>query len=176
MKASPAAPRAAAPEAREGTATGGETPRRKFLKRLGGLALTTAFVGQAVALLRALWPDVVYEAPTRFKIGRPQDFPEGVAYLEARRLFVWRKGNDFFAMSAICTHLGCTVKQAPGDRAGTTEFHCPCHGSRYYGDGTNYAGPAPRPLERFRLDLTAEDGQLTVDASKPVDASFRLTV
>ena len=56
------------------------------------------------------------------------------------------------------------------------EFHCPCHGSKYYGDGTNYAGPAPRPLDYFKLELAAEDGQLIVDMEQKVGQDFRLTV
>jgi menaquinol-cytochrome c reductase iron-sulfur subunit len=56
------------------------------------------------------------------------------------------------------------------------EFHCPCHGSKYYGDGTNYAGPAPRPLPRYRLEVAPEDGQLIVDASQLVDGDFRVRV
>ena len=56
------------------------------------------------------------------------------------------------------------------------EFACPCHGSKYYGDGTNYAGPAPRPLAHFKLEIAPEDGQLVVDTSQTVPQDFRLTV
>lgn len=150
--------------------------RRGFLQRAGGWVLTGAFLGQAVALVRALWPDVLYEPAQRFKVGTPQEFADGVSYIEARRLFVWRKGNDFYAMSAVCTHLGCTVKPAAGAAPGSSEFHCPCHGSRYRDDGTNYAGPAPRPLDRYRLEIAPDDGQILVDADAIVDRDFRLKV
>lgn len=156
-------------------AVGGPS-RRGFLQRAAGVLLTGAFVGQAVALLRALWPDVLYEPSPRFKVGLPKEFSDGLSYIEARRLFVWRQGNDFWAMSAICTHLGCTVKPAAASAPGTTEFHCPCHGSRYRPDGTNYSGPAPRSLDRFRLEVAPDDGQLLVDSDDVVDKSFRLTV
>lgn len=151
-------------------------PRRGFLRRAGTYVLTGAFVAQAVALVRALWPDVLYEPSARFKVGAPSEFPEGISFIEARRLFIWRAGNDFFAMSAVCTHLGCTVKASAGQAPGSTEFHCPCHGSRYRDDGTNYAGPAPRPLERYRLEIAPDDGQMLVDSASPVDKSFRLAV
>lgn len=151
-------------------------PRRAFLKRASLLAFTGAFVAQGVALLRALWPDVLYEPASRFKVGTPSEFAEGVTFIEARRLFIARRGNEFYAMSAVCTHLGCTVKPAAGAAPGSSEFHCPCHGSRYHEDGVNYAGPAPRPLERYRLEIAADDGQVLVDSGVPVDASFRLTV
>lgn len=152
-----------------------EAPRRSFLRRAGTVLLTGAFVGQAAALLRALWPDLLYEPSTRFKVGPPKEFGEGLTFIEPRRLFVWRRGNDFYAMSAVCTHLGCTVKPSAG-AGGGQEFHCPCHGSRYRGDGTNYAGPAPRPLERYRIELAPDDGQLLVDSGATVDTSYRLTV
>jgi menaquinol-cytochrome c reductase iron-sulfur subunit len=151
------------------------TPRRSFLRRAGAWLLTGAFVGQGAALLRALWPDVLYEPSPRFKVGTPRELGEGLTFIEPRRLFVWRRGNDYYAMSAVCTHLGCTVKPGAG-AAGAQEFHCPCHGSRYREDGTNYAGPAPRPLERYRMEIAPDDGQLLVDSDAIVDKSFRLTV
>jgi cytochrome b6-f complex iron-sulfur subunit len=161
--------------------------RRTLLSKLGIGVLVASAVGLANAFVRSLVPNVLYEPPRRFKIGSPEKFPEGATYLEDSRLFVFRDQRTFQAMSAVCTHLGCTVKMVTLNEPQTVEvhgqrfqeqreFHCPCHGSKYYGDGTNYAGPAPRPLTRYRLDVTADDGQLIVDLSQPVDRNFRLTV
>jgi cytochrome b6-f complex iron-sulfur subunit len=44
------------------------------------------------------------------------------------------------------------------------KFKCPCHGSGYYKSGLNFEGPAPRPLDRFKITV-GEDGQLVVDKS-----------
>ncbi|MBI1766489.1 MAG: ubiquinol-cytochrome c reductase iron-sulfur subunit [Acidobacteria bacterium] len=161
--------------------------RRSFLTRLGFGATLLALAGQAYAFLRSLKPNVLYEAPQRFKVGTPDQFGEGGKFLEDKRLFVFRQGKTFYAISASCTHLGCTVKMEKLNQPKKVktrqrefeeqyEFHCPCHGSKYYGDGTNYAGPAPRPLDYFKLELAAEDGQLIVDMEQKVGQDFRLTV
>lgn len=161
--------------------------RRKLLSRLGIGATLLALGGHAYAFVRSLVPNVLYEDPQRFKVGTPDQYGEGAKFLEDKRVFIFREKNTFHAVSAACTHLGCTVKmlhlnqpkkvQAGGrefeERA---EFHCPCHGSKYYGDGTNYSGPAPRPLDHFRVEVAPEDGQLVVDASDKVGRDFRLTV
>ncbi|MCI0447322.1 Rieske 2Fe-2S domain-containing protein, partial [bacterium] len=74
--------------------------------------------------------------------------------------------------------LNQSKKVKAGDREieEKAEFLCPCHGSKYYGDGTNYAGPAPRPLSYYSLEVSPEDGQLVVDLSTRVEKDFRLTV
>ena len=146
-----------------------------------------AVAGQAYAFLRSLVPNVLYESPRRFKVGLPDQFGEGAKFLEENKLFIFRQRNTFYAISAVCTHLGCTVRmerlnQPKKVRAGNrefeeqVEFHCPCHGSKYYGDGTNYSGPAPRPLAYFRLEVAPDDGQLIVDMTQNVGQEFRLTV
>ena len=161
--------------------------RRKLIARVGVGATLLALGGQAFAFIRALVPNVLYEEPQRYKVGTPDRFAEGAQFLEDKRVFIFREQNTFHAVSAVCTHLGCTVKmqrlnQPKKVKAGgrefeeTAEFQCPCHGSKYYGDGTNYAGPAPRPLDYFRLEVAPEDGQLVVDASDKVGQDFRLTI
>jgi menaquinol-cytochrome c reductase iron-sulfur subunit len=161
--------------------------RRTLLNKFGLGALLTGIFGQGFAFLRSLVPNVLYEEPRRFKVGPPDQFAEGATFLEDKRLFVFRERNTFYVISATCTHLGCTVKmvnlnqpkkvQVKGHPVEVrTEFHCPCHGSKFYGDGTNYAGPAPTPLTRHKVELAPEDGQLVVNLSETVNQDFRLTV
>ena len=63
-----------------------------------------------------------------------------------------------------------------GQRNSPGEFLCPCHGSKFRGEGTNYSGPAPRPLQSFHIEVSPADGQLIVDLSREVDRDFRLVV
>src|SRR5512143_38145 len=175
------------PEMSEEAKVSGRTTRRSFLARLGIGATVLAIAGQAYAFLRSLVPNVLYEQPQRFKVGTPDQFGEGAKFLEDKKVFIFRERNTFYAISAICTHLGCTVKmqrlnqpkkvQIRGREVEeTVEFHCPCHGSKYYGDGTNYAGPAPRALAYYKLEVSPDDGQLIVNMSEQVGQDFRLTV
>ena len=171
---------------REGVA-GGATTGRSLLKRLGLGATLLALVGQAYAFLRSLVPNVLYEEPQRFKVGTPDQFGEGARFIEDRRVFLFRERNTFYAISAACTHLGCTVRMQRLNQPKKVrvrgrefeeqaEFHCPCHGSKYYGDGTPYAGPAPRPLNYYKVELSPDDGQLIVDLAETVEQDFRMTV
>jgi len=162
-------------------------PRRNFLGRLTGVIVA---VGGALAgwpLLRSLSPNVLYEPPKKFKIGPPDRFQQGVTFIEKHRIYLFRDGTNFHVVSAVCSHLGCTVKFAPFKQKqeltvrkyrfeAAGEFRCPCHGSKFHGEGTNYAGPAPRPLKLYSVQLSAADGQLVVDMGREVDRDFRLVV
>ena len=161
--------------------------RRDFLYKFGAGAGVAAIVTQAGASLRSLVPNVSYDAPTTVKLGPPVEFPDGLKFLPDERLFVFRDGNTFHAISAVCTHLGCTVRasalsQVKTEDVGgkktrlTHEFLCPCHGSKYTGEGTNVSGPAPKPLTWFRLSVAPDDGQLVVDLADEVDHAFRFTL
>jgi len=160
--------------------------RREFLLKLGIGSGIAALGAQTVASMRSLVPNVSYDAPTTVKLGMPNDFPDGLKFLPDERLFVFREGNTFHAVSAVCTHLGCTVRAEalPQAEVKTVEgqslrlthrFLCPCHGSKYTGDGSNVSGPAPRPLAWYHLAVAPEDGQLVVDLARPVERDFRLT-
>lgn len=161
--------------------------RREFLMKLGVRAGVLGIATQAAASLRSLVPNVSYDAPTTVKLGPPKDFPDGLKFLPDQRLFVVREGNVFHAISAVCTHLGCTVRaealsqpetlQVGGQQLRLTHrFNCPCHGSKYGGDGTNLSGPAPKPLTWYELSVSPDDGQLVADLAQEVGRDFRLTV
>jgi len=161
--------------------------RRDFLLKLGTGAGIAALGAQAGASLRSLVPNVSYDAPTTVKIGPPAEYPDGLKFLPDQRLFVFREGNTFHAISAVCTHLGCTVRAEALSQVETRtvegaplrmthKFMCPCHGSAYSGDGGNVSGPAPKPLAWFHLSVSPDDGQLIVDLAQEVGRDFRLTV
>ena len=165
----------------------GPTTRRTFLTTLGAAAGLAGVAAQGSLLVRSCVPNVTYDPPSRVKVGQPASFADGLTFLPAQRLFIVRDSKVFRAVSAVCTHLGCTVHadvqeiadgSAPGARpaAQVQQFTCPCHGSRYRADGTNLSGPAPRPLALYRLTLAPDDGQLVVDMSREVDRVFALTL
>ncbi len=71
-------------------------------------------------------------------------------------ILVLRTGDrTYAALSAVCTHRGCTVEVA-GDR-----LECPCHGSQYNREGTVLEGPAERALGRFTTRV--EGSRLIID-------------
>jgi len=161
--------------------------RRRFMTRVTGALVGLGTLVLSWPLLRSLIPNVLYEPPKRFGIGLPDRFQQGVTFLDQHRLYLFRQGAAYFAISGICTHLGCTVKFAPFSRAqemssegqpftALGEFHCPCHGSKFRGDGTNFAGPAPRPLKWHPLEISAANGELVVDLGREVGSDFRLVV
>ena len=181
------APAAEGKPANPGKSITPDITRRKLIARIGLGATLLAIGGQAYAFLRSLVPNVLYENPQRFKVGTADQFSEGAKFLDDKRVFIFREKNTFHCISATCTHLGCTVKMNRLSQPKTVsvrgrqvneqvEFACPCHGSKYYGDGTNYEGPAPKPLAHYKLEIAPEDGQLVVDTSETVSQDFRLTV
>ena len=140
-----------------------ELNRREALGKLTGGAMAVAGLGTAVTTVRYLQPNVLFEPATRFRVGRPEDIPAGtLIVLPEQKIYVARTSQGFFAMSTVCTHLGCVTRYLEAERAIT----CPCHGSRFDSSGQVTAGPAPRPLDR--LQITLQDGELVVDTRQIV--------
>ena len=142
--------------------------RKSFLTTLsvGWVAFAAATGGFLTVLVRYLFPNVLFEPPQSFKIGFPEDFEPGKVDLRFKKEYnVWivRDDEKITALSTVCTHLGCTPNWQETDR----KFKCPCHGSGFRSTGINFEGPAPRPLERFKIGL-ANDGQIIVDKTKIV--------
>lgn len=67
------------------------------------------------------------------------------------KIAVYRDGEgQLHECSAVCTHLGCVVQWNSGEKS----WDCPCHGSRFDGDGRILNGPAIKPLERVEEERT----------------------
>lgn len=119
-----------------------------------------------------------------------------VQSITEKRVTVVRDNGGVYAVFLVCTHLGCTPnytttvtiglppeqeqravqrgirgdKDKHGGEAtppAANGWACPCHGSRYYIDSTNFFGPAPRPMDWVHV-TTSKDGYLLVDRSKLV--------
>jgi cytochrome b6-f complex iron-sulfur subunit len=148
----------------EASALNPQLNRRSFLSLLGlaWVAFTAATLGALSGVVRFLFPNVTFEPPLKFVAGAPNTYSLGVdeRYKEAHRVWVVRNTEGFYALSTICTHLGCTPNWLQAEQ----KFKCPCHGSGYYITGVNFEGPAPRPLPRFNIILT-DDGLIQIDES-----------
>ncbi len=180
--ATPAAPppKPAAAPPRPAAPTKAKTPGRRFFLfsffgfffgswiAIGWLTLTASLGGMLLGTVRFLFPNVLSEPPSKFKVGYPYNYEEDkvVDRFKDQNAWVVRhkddKGRDtIYALSTTCTHLGCTPNWLEREQ----KFKCPCHGSGYYITGVNFEGPAPRPLERWGI-LVGDDGQIVVDKSK----------
>lgn len=164
-----------------------EPTRRSFFSKLalwiGGLAVC----GSALAALRALRPNVLYEPSSKVKVGSPEFVPEGVTLYKDARAFVFKKGDGermkLHAISAVCTHLGCIVQHVGSEEASSSRgkeskvgFACACHGSQFTIEGDVVTGPAPEPLPWLALSIAPDDGQLIVHTGTVVDRDKSLLV
>ena len=148
----------------------GVSRRGFFQLTLGWLAGAFAVAASTAGAVRFLVPNVLFEPSQRFKAGKPEDYPDGsVTFLEDERVFLVRQGNTFRCLSAICTHLGCTVNRA------SQGYHCPCHGSVFDNQGAVKSGPAPRALEWFSVTMS-KDNRLLVDKGRRVAADNYLVL
>ena len=132
--------------------------RRRFVGIFTGGFLLTNFL----MFLRFFFPRTIFEPKRIFRIGAPGDYGIGVdtKFQKTQRIWVVRGTDRLFVIFARCTHLGCT----PDWKESESKYKCPCHGSGYDPEGINYEGPAPRPMDRAKVELNAE-GQIVVDTS-----------
>jgi cytochrome b6-f complex iron-sulfur subunit len=135
---------------------------------IGFTSMATTFGLWLLGTARFMFPNILTEPPSKFKVGFPSNFAPGQVDTRFVAQFgVWVVNYEYngkpeiYALRTVCTHLGCTPNWLEGEQ----KFKCPCHGSGFYKDGINFEGPAPRPLERYAIRV-ADDGQLEIDKSK----------
>ncbi len=145
-----------------GQQDGSDEPQDPERRRVLRTWLTGASVGVASAALgsvivRMPLPAILPGPSERVKIGTVSSYPVGTQVtLEDQHLFVQRDNEGIYAISTICTHLGCTVRRVDSG------FDCPCHGSRYNPDGQVVQGPAPKSLPWYRVQIMPS-GRVVVD-------------
>jgi cytochrome b6-f complex iron-sulfur subunit len=139
--------------------------RREFFSYVvvGWAMFSAALAAMAALAFRFSYPNVNFEPEMDFLAGAPEDYAAGVDERWKNAFGVWmvKQEGKLVALSNICTHLGCIPTWLPAE----LKFKCPCHGSGYYMNGVNFEGPAPRPLERYKIMLQA-DGKIKIDKTK----------
>ncbi len=136
-------------------------PRRDMLGLASLWAAAGAMLFAVLGMLRLPKAAVLASPSKKFKTTLPETLIEGQAFVPpGRSVALFRDAEGVHAISTVCTHLGCIVKpNAEG-------FDCPCHGSRFAGDGTVTKGPAPQPLPWLEVSVSGEN--VYVDESKAV--------
>jgi cytochrome b6-f complex iron-sulfur subunit len=164
--------------------------RKQFLgKALGGTF--GAFMGiQALAWLGFLWPKVSGGFGSKVDAGKIEDLKNQIiqadgsvipAFIPEARAYVLpfsesTAGDSQFtdgstiadglvAVYQRCVHLGCRVPWCNSSQG----FECPCHGSKYNMVGEYYAGPAPRNLDRFVVNVSSA-GKLIIDTGTIIES------
>ncbi|AUD05884.1 QcrA and Rieske domain-containing protein [Spirosoma pollinicola] len=156
----------------ENTTTEGDS-RRDFMMKvslgLGGLAAAAV----SVPVVGALIAPLLHDKPEVWRpVGSPDDFQVGTTKLvkfenadpktwagTTGKTGAWvrRETDDKFTVFSVnCTHLGCPVRW----EADAELFMCPCHGGVYYKDGSVAAGPPPRPLQQYPVQV--KNGQVQI--------------
>ena len=131
-------------------------------------ALAVVGGGSTLGFARFMAPNVLEVEDPKVRCGplskyaalAPGEVNEDYKPVKPSGFWIVRQEDRIAALSIICTHLGCIPSWLPNDR----KFKCPCHGSGFKQDGVNFEGPAPRPLERFKIYLDGDT--VIVDRSK----------
>lgn len=139
-------------------------PRREFLANAWRWGLT--LIGAAGAWTS--W-DLLQSTPASGFGGLLRTVPEAavpdseVLAVAAARSYLTRINGDVVALYWKCSHLGCRVPWC--ETSG--QFECPCHGSIFNRAGDYRAGPAPRGMDRFPVEI-GDDGLVYIDTSEAV--------
>jgi cytochrome b6-f complex iron-sulfur subunit len=138
-----------------------EFNRRAFFTKIGLGSLGIAAAGTAVFSYEYLSPNVLYEPSVVINAGKPESFALNSVTMDvASGIYLVRADEGYFALNAVCTHLGCLTSwnQDLGIIA------CPCHGSKFKRTGEKMEGPAPKPLPWLKT-WVSDEGDLMVDRS-----------
>jgi cytochrome b6-f complex iron-sulfur subunit len=138
----------------------GSTPsrRRRFLEFLLGGGIFASIASVVYPVWRYLIPPPVTD------LGGDEVVASKVGDLKPKGSKIFRFGNrpalllmtaegEYLALSAVCTHLSCTVQY----RNDLQQIWCACHNGLYDLAGRNISGPPPRPLESYQVHVRGDE-------------------
>lgn len=144
-------------------------PRRDALGLMSLWSMGAALLFATIGMLRLPKAAVLASPSKKVKVQLPDTLADGEPFVPpGRSMAVFRQAGQIYAISTVCTHLGCIVKPSAAG------FACPCHGSEFEADGTVRKGPAPRPLDW--LQVTVSGGAVIVDEGAPVKSGTKVNV
>jgi nitrite reductase/ring-hydroxylating ferredoxin subunit len=145
-------------------------PRRDFLGIAAVWSATATLLFATIGIAQLPRAAVLPSPSKKFRVTLPDGLAAGAAFVPpGRSVAILRDAGGIFAISTICTHLGCIVKQAEDG------FHCPCHGSRFGPDGHVVRGPAPKPLAWLAVTHTGGN-TFVIDEGKVVPPGTKVVV
>ncbi len=144
-------------------------PRRDFLGLSALLAAASSMLFAVFGMLRLPKAAVLASPSKKFSVTLPDALAPNEPFVPAgRAVALFKDDEGVYALSTICTHLGCVVKPSPEG------FECPCHGSGFALNGAVTKGPAPRALPWLKVSNSGNgwvvDEGTTVPAGSKVKA------
>lgn len=133
--------------------------RRSFLNFFIGGSLV-AFISSVIyPIYRFLAPpeDIGAPMPVSIKDGTVDELKPNsgkiIKFGKTPVILIRTPSGDIRAFNAICTHLGCIVQY----RSDLRHIWCACHNGHYDLNGINIAGPPPRPLAPFKVNIKVDE-------------------
>jgi cytochrome b6-f complex iron-sulfur subunit len=144
-------------------------PRRDVLGLLSLWTMASTLLFATLGMLRMPKAAVLPSPSKKFRVALPETLPPGDAFVPTgRTTALFRDAEGVYAISLVCTHLGCIVKPS------ATGFDCPCHGSGFARDGAVVRGPAPQPLPWIKVAMSG--GMAVIDEAATVPAGTKVAV
>ena len=130
--------------------------RRKLLDHLIGAAIAVTGIGFGGGAV-SFWypPETTTRKKDKIEAGKKDSLPVGSAVkvdFNGEPVLVMHVAGGFFAVSAVCTHLGCIVEWS----AEKQQVVCPCHNATFDYRGNIVSGPPPTPLKSFLVEVQGD--------------------
>ncbi len=133
-------------------------PRRRFVQIILGGGFVATAASFLYPVLKYLAPpaatDMGSDTVVAAKVGDLKPNSGKIFRFGSRPgLLILEASGSYRAVSAVCTHLSCTVQY----RDDTRQIWCACHNGTYDLNGRNISGPPPRPLEAYDVHVQGDD-------------------